>query len=81
MARPNTKWTDEQVEAEIKRLQASEYVKLAKREQAIKNRRRQQMWNLQWMEARGKQLASDGITYDNIEKELFGENPVDPEIV
>lgn len=81
MARSNTKWTDEQVEAEIKRLQASEYVKLAKREQAIKNRRRQQMWNLQWMEARGKQLASDGITYDNIEKELFGENPVDPEIV
>lgn len=81
MARPNTKWTDEQVEAEIKRLQASKYVKLAKREQAIKNRRRQQMRNLQWMVARGKQLASDGITFDNIEKELFGENPVDPEIV
>lgn len=75
------KWTDEQVEAEIKRLQASEYVKLAKREAAIKYRRRQQMWNLQYMEARGRQLASDGITYDNIEKELFGENPVDPEIV
>lgn len=65
------KWTDEQVEQEIKRLQASEYVKLAKREAAIKYRRRQQMWNLQFMEARGKQLASDGITFENIEKELF----------
>lgn len=76
MARNNLKWTDEQVEAEIARLQASEYVKLAKKEQNIKYRRRQQMWTLQHMEARGKQLASEGITADNIEERLFrGETP------
>ena len=36
--------TDEQVEQEIKRLLASEDVKLAKREETIKNRRRQYMY-------------------------------------
>lgn len=68
----NKKWTDEQVEAEIARLNASEYVKLARKEKQIKYRRRQQMWNLQYMEARGKQLASDGITPENMEQRLFG---------
>lgn len=67
-----TKWTDEQVEAEIERLKGSEYVRLAKKEQAIKNRRRQYMWTLQYLEARGKQLASDGINCENIENRLFG---------
>ena len=38
------KWTDEQVEAEIARLNASDFVKLARKEQQIKNRRRQHMW-------------------------------------
>lgn len=73
MARTNKKWTDEQVDKEINRLKDSEFVKLAKKEQQIKNRRRQYMWGLQYMEARGKQLASDGITFDNIEARLFGE--------
>ena len=68
----NKKWTDQEVEAEIARLKSSEYVKLAKREQQIKNRRRQYMWNLQFMEARGKQLASNGINYENMEQRLFG---------
>ena len=72
MAR-NKKWTDEQVEAEIARLNASEFVKLARREQQIKYRRRQQMWSLQYLEARGKQLASEGITHDNMEALLFGD--------
>lgn len=65
-------WTDEEVEIEIHRLQNSEYVKLAKREQNIKNRRRQQMWTLQYMEKRGKQLRAMGITPENIEARLFG---------
>ena len=73
----NTKWTDEQVEAEISRLNQSEFVKLARREKQIKYRRKQQMWNLQFMEARGKQLASEGITYENIEDRLFGDSVED----
>lgn len=76
MAR-NKKWTDEQVEAEIARLNASEYVKLARKEQQIKYRRRQQMWSLQYMEARGKQLASEGITPENMEARLFSDNAGD----
>jgi hypothetical protein len=71
MARKN--WTDEEVEIEIHRLQQSEFVKLAKKEQQIKYRRRQQMWNLQFMEKRGKQLVSMGITADNMEEMLFGD--------
>lgn len=73
MARTNKQWTDMQVEAEIERLTQSEHVKLARKEKQIKNRRRQYMWNLQFMEARGRQLASSGITFDNIEEKLFGE--------
>lgn len=73
----NKKWTDEQVEAEIARLNSSEFVKLARKEQQIKNRRRQQMWTLQYMEARGKQLASEGITRENMEARLFGDTPED----
>lgn len=69
------KWTDDAVEAEISRLKESEYVKLAKKEKAIKERRRQYMWGLQYLEARGKQLASNGITFENMEETLFGETP------
>lgn len=65
-------WTDEEVEIEIHRLQHSADVKLAKKEQNIKNRRRQQMWTLQYMEKRGKQLRAMGITSENIEAMLFG---------
>lgn len=72
----NTKWTDEQVEAEIERLNKSEFVKLARKEKQIKYRRRQQMWNLQYMEARGRQLASNGITAENMEEKLFGAIPL-----
>jgi hypothetical protein len=70
-------WTDEEVEIEIHRLQQSADVKLAKKEQQIRYRRRQQMWNLQFMEKRGKQLRSMGITPDNIEEKLFGDNLAD----
>lgn len=73
MARTNKKWTDDAVEAEIARLEGSEYVKLARKENQIKYRRRQYMWNLQGMEARGKQLASNGVTFENIEEMVFGE--------
>ena len=78
MAR-NKKWTDEQVEAEIARLNSSEFVKLARKEKQIKYRRRQQMWTLQYMEARGKQLASEGITPENMEARLFGDSLEDEE--
>lgn len=64
--------TDEQVEMEIERLLNSEDVKLAKKEQQIKFRRRQYLYSLRSMEKRGKQLIKQGITLENIEAELFG---------
>lgn len=64
--------TDEQVEAEISRLSKSDDVKLAKKENKIKNRRRQYMYQLRVMEKRGKELAELGITSENMEQMLFG---------
>lgn len=66
--------TDEQVELEINRLWSSESVKLAKKEQNIKYRRRQMMYQLRCMEKRGLQLMEQGIDIDNIEERLFGDN-------
>lgn len=66
--------TDEQVEIEIERLHGSEYVKLAKKEQQIKYKRRQYMYGLRNLEKRGKQLANDGITLENIESRLFSDS-------
>ena len=66
--------TDFQVEQEIERLLNSDEVKLAKKEQAILNRRRQYMYSLRTLEKRGKLLSKKGITIDNIEAELFGDS-------
>ena len=65
--------TDEQVEMEIARLLDSEEVQLAKKEQRIKYKRRQYMYQLRNMEKRGKQLIKDGVTLENIESKLFPE--------
>ena len=64
--------TDVQVEQEIERLLNSEDVKLAKKEQRILYKRRQYMYGLRNLEKRGKQLAKQGVTMDNLEEKLFG---------
>lgn len=65
--------TDEQVEQEITRLQESELVKLAKKEERIKMRRRQAMYNLRFLERRGRQLAAEGYTLENIAERMLGD--------
>ena len=65
--------TDEQVEVEINRLLNSDDVKLAKKETRIKMKRRQYMYQLRCMERRGKELAELGVTPDNMEEMLFGD--------
>ena len=65
--------TDEQVEQEIDRLSRSEDVALAKKEIRIKYKRRQYMYQLRTMEKRGKELAKQGYTFENLEKRMFGE--------
>ena len=72
MAKSMGMMTDAQVEEEIKRLWDTDAVKLAKKSQQIKYRRRQQLYSLRVMEKRGKELMAQGITFENIEERLFG---------
>lgn len=59
--------TDEEVEREIARLTATEAVKLARREQRIKYRRRQQLYTLRALEKRGLQMMADGVTMEALD--------------
>lgn len=59
--------TDEQVELEIARLQASPHVKLAKKEEQIRYRRRQYMYTLRAYEKKGRRMAEEGWTLDMLE--------------
>ena len=59
--------TDEQVELEIEKLKQSPYVKLAKKEEQIRYRRRQYLYTLRGYEKKGKELAKTGITIEMLE--------------
>ncbi len=56
--------TDEAVEEEIERLQHSPLVALARKEERIRYRRRQYMYQLRNYEKKGRQLVADGITME-----------------
>lgn len=60
--------SDEMVEEEILRLQNSPLVKLARREEAIRNRRRQYMYQLRMYEKKGKALEAQGVTMEELEE-------------
>ena len=64
--------TDDQVEREIDRLQNSDLVKLAKREEYVRNRRRQYLYSLRSYEKKGKELKKSGITMDVLDSMLKG---------
>lgn len=59
--------TDAQVELEIARLRESPLVKLAKKEERIRFRRRQALYQLRNLEKRGKALAEAGITMEMLD--------------
>lgn len=61
------KLTDEQVEREIERLLNSPHVKLAKKDERIRLRRRQYLYTLRSYEKKGKALAEAGITIEILE--------------
>ena len=64
--------TDEQVEQEIERLIESPLVKLAKKEERIRLRRRQYLYCLRSYEKKGRELSEAGITMemlDSLDKE------------
>ncbi len=62
--------TDAEIEAEINRLSGSPAVKLAIKENNLKNKRKQRLFHLRWLEKRGKELLKKGITAENIETAL-----------
>ena len=69
--------TDEQVEKEIEKLQKSPLVKLAKKEERLRYKRRQYLYGLRQYEKKGKELAKAGITMemlDNLAKGCEGDD-------
>ena len=64
--------TDEQVETEIAMLLESPNVKLARKEEYVRNRRRQYLYSLRCYEKKGKELAKKGITMRLLESMLKG---------
>ncbi len=62
--------TDMEVEQEIARLKASPLVAIAKQEQRLIYKRRQLMYNLRWLENRGRELSELGVTMENIEEQI-----------
>lgn len=59
--------TDEEVEIEIKRLENSPLVKLARKEERVRYARRQRLYGLRMYEKKGKELAAAGITMEMLE--------------
>jgi hypothetical protein len=59
--------TDEMVEREIARLLESPHVKLAKKEERIRTRRRQYLYCLRVYERKGRELEAAGITMEMLE--------------
>lgn len=62
MKETNYGLTDEQVEAEIERLNASDAVALARREARLRYKRRQYLYQLRDLEKKGNALLKAGIT-------------------
>jgi hypothetical protein len=60
--------SDEMVDEEILRLQGSYHVKLARREEAIRNRKRNYMYQLRMYEKKGKALEAQGVTLEELEE-------------
>lgn len=62
--------TDDQIERELEELKQSPYVALARREQRLKYKQRQQLYTLRNLEKRGRELAAIGVTVDTIDEHL-----------
>lgn len=61
---------DAALEAEIARLREDEHVKLAKRYDYARNRRKQYLYQLRYYQKKGRELAALGVTMDNLDEML-----------
>ena len=64
MSKPRNYVTDEELEKEIKKLNESELVKLARTKRRNDYRRRQYLYQLRNLEKEGKKLKDAGITIE-----------------
>lgn len=70
--------TDEQVEVEIAKLVDSPLVKLARKEERIRYKRRQYLYQLRNYEKKGLELLNSGITMEMLEAIAKGCEEYDP---
>lgn len=61
------KLTDAEVESEIERLTGDYNVRLAKKEERIRYRRRQYLYQLRQYEKKGRELAAAGVTMEMLD--------------
>ena len=59
---------EELIEQEIAELEQSEFVKLARKEKYIRERRMQRLYTLRCLDKKGRELASKGITIELLER-------------
>ena len=72
--------TDQQVELEIERLTKSPLVALARREQRLRYKRRQYLYQLRDLEKKGRALENAGITMDVLNGMFNGEEVPEDEV-
>lgn len=65
-----TSEADAAIEAEIANLRADEYVRLAKRYEYARNRRKQYLYQLRYYQKKGRELADLGVTMENLDEML-----------
>lgn len=63
---------EERLDDEIERLNASEAVKLARKELRLKYKKRQYMYQLRSLEKRGLELMAKGVTMESLSIEEAG---------
>lgn len=61
---------DTALETEIARLREDEHVKLARRYEYARTRRKQYLYQLRWYQKKGRELAALGVTMDNLDEML-----------
>lgn len=61
---------DTALETEIAHLREDEHVKLARRYEYARNRRKQYLYQLRCYQKKGRELAALGVTMDNLDEML-----------
>ena len=65
-----TNEADAAIEAEIAHLRADEYLRVAKRYEYARTRRKQYLYQLRYYQKKGRELAALGVTMDNLDEML-----------